>query len=92
MKYLNRGSMTQEMLNIKLSEFKGKLVNYTSCLADITCSKDSVMEDTKNRQKFLLNVVSALDGYIISTDILTKSQISYTIELGMCVTQAYSGL
>ena len=82
--------MTQALLNTKVSILKDKLMRYTSYLADMNQRKDPAAEDTKHRHRFLLNVVSALDGYLLTTDTLTENEILYTLELGICATQAYS--
>lgn len=90
MQYLNRGNMTQTDLNTEVSRLKTKLLKFTNLAAEENQMKDPNAEASKHRQRFLMNVIYALDGYLLATGVLTEDQILYTIELGICAGQSCS--
>lgn len=53
-------------------------------------SKDPYSIDLEISERFYTNIISALNGYDVSTNLLTEDQILYTFELGICAGQSYS--
>lgn len=88
MPFLSRGNMTQSQFNIRVNSLYVKLNLLTSNLIDLKQSKDSYAAQAEDRQRLLINVVNALSGYDLSTNILTDDQILTTLELGVLAGQS----
>jgi hypothetical protein len=82
--------MTQSQFNIRVNSLYVKLNLLTSNVIDLKQSKDSYATQAEDRQKLLINVVNALSGYDLSTNILTDDQILTTLELGVLAGQSLS--
>lgn len=82
--------MTQNEFNARVLTLKNRLIDLTVTTSDMNRIKDPYSEQSKHRQRFLANIVSALDGYDLSTELLTEDQILYTFELGICSGQSCS--
>lgn len=80
--------MTQSQFNIRVNSLYVKLNLLTSNLIDLKQSKDSYAAQAEDRQRLLINVVNALSGYDLSTNILTDDQILTTLELGVLAGQS----
>jgi hypothetical protein len=90
MPFPSRGNMTQSQFNIRVNSLYVKLNLLTSNVIDLKQSKDSYATQAEDRQKLLINVVNALSGYDLSTNILTDDQILTTLELGVLAGQSLS--
>lgn len=90
MPYLSRGNMTQSQFNISVNALHVKLNLLTSNVIDLKQSKDSYSRQAEDRQRLLINVMNALSGYDLSTNILTDDQILTTLELGVLAGQSLS--
>ena len=82
--------MTQSQFNIRVNSLYVKLNLLTSNVIDLKQSKDSYSRQAEDRQRLLINVVNALSGYDLSTNILTDDQILTTLELGVLAGQSLS--
>lgn len=82
--------MTQSRFNISVNALHVKLNLLTSNVIDLKQSKDSYATQAEDRQRLLINVVNALSGYDLSTNILTDDQILTTLELGVLAGQSFS--
>ena len=84
----NHGDMTQAEFNNKVTVLINKHLSHTTNTAILEKAKDPYVVELKTRERFLANVISALNGYDITTDLLTEEQILYTFELGICAGQS----
>lgn len=82
--------MTQSQFNISVNSLYVKLNLLTSNVIDLKQSKDSYATQAEDRQRLLINVMNALSGYDLSTNILTDDQILTTLELGVLAGQSLS--
>lgn len=82
--------MTQAQFNRKLSYLlRSQAANIVKSI-DLNNTKDPYASDTKTNDIFMSNIISALSGYDVSSNLLTEEQILYTFELGICAGQSYS--
>lgn len=82
--------MTQTEFNNKVIALQARFAALTNIAATMDNTKDPYAEVSRHRQRFLANIISALDGYDITSEILTEDQILFTFELGICAGQSCS--
>lgn len=89
MPYLNRGNMTQAQLNTKVATMRLRFVEMTNIAVTSRQTKDSYANTLQDRYRLLSNVLYTLDGYDLSSNLLTDEQILTTLELGILAGQSY---
>lgn len=82
--------MTQSEFDIKVNALKAKFILLTSNLITLKQMKDPYTKQVEDRQRLLVNVISALNGYDLTDNILTDDQILITFELGICAGQSFN--
>lgn len=89
MPYLNRGNMTQAQLNTKVATMRLRFVEMTNVAVTSRQTKDPYANTLQDRYRLLSNVLYTLDGYDLSSNLLTDEQILTTLELGILAGQSY---
>lgn len=80
--------MTQTQLDTKVLFLKEQLICLSGITARLHRQKDPHFISAKHRNRFLINIIKALDEYDISLEALTPIQLRNTIELGVCAVQS----
>jgi hypothetical protein len=81
--------MTQTQFNTKVATMQLRFVEMTNIAASSRQTKDPYAIALQDRYRLLSNVLYSLDGYDLSSNLLTDEQILTTLELGILAGQAY---
>ena len=81
--------MTQAQFNTKVATMQLRFVEMTNIVVTSRQTKDPYANALQDRYRLLSNVLYTLDGYNLSSNLLTDEQILTTLELGILAGQAY---
>ena len=81
--------MTQAQFNTKVATMQLRFVEMTNIAVISRQTKDPYAVALQDRYRLLSNVLYSLDGYDLSSNLLTDEQILTTLELGILAGQAY---
>jgi hypothetical protein len=81
--------MTQAQFNTKVATMQLRFVEMTNIVVTSRQTKDPYANALQDRYRLLSNVLYTLDGYDLSSNLLTDEQILTTLELGILAGQAY---
>ena len=76
--------MTQGEFDSRVLVFINKHLCRTNLIVSFDNAKDPYVIELRDRERFFENIITALDDYDLSSDIITDDQLRYMFELGVC--------